>query len=250
MGAAGSLVLTLGLASAVARGAAPLEVVELDLVVPAAVEAGSRRAPFPSHRVLAGDEARIVATIRVGSLRVVRPRIRFSTNAPLKNRRDESRSDGVFVGPAGPRFVAGSAVFAAEGSYTLTVHVDHAGGPQEADATFTIEVVRAEPPASLPVAQKPPTPKPTPTPPPAATPSPAVAPDASAKAALPGVFGPDAAMIQRLKVGIRQASAKRACAECPALVKRADALSAEKNATAALAEYQALLRELSRLQAK
>lgn len=243
MGAAGSLALTLGLASTVARGAAPLEVVELDLVVPAAVEAGHRRAPFPSHRVLTGDEARIVATIRVGTLRLVRPRITFSTSAPLKGRRDEPRSEGVFTGPAGPRFVAGSAVFTTEGEYRLTVHVDHSGGPQEADASFTIEVLpapaqrraRTESPPSRPVPEKSPTP--TPTPPPAGAPE-------------SGVFGPDPAMIQRLKVGIRQVAATRACAECPALLRRAETLSAEKNAAAALAEYQALLGDLSRLQSK
>lgn len=254
MGSAGSLVLTLGLASAVARGAAPLEVADVDLVVPAADQAGRRRAPFPSHRVLTGDEARIVATIRVGALRVVRPRITFSTNAPLEGRRDEPRSEGVFVGPAGPRFVAGSVVFTTAGAYKVRVHVDHEGGPQEADATFTIEVgsapvqtrARTESPTSLPVAEK----SPTPARPPAAAPSPTVAPAAGAEAPGSGVFGPDAAMIRRLKVGIRQVATKRACTECPALARRADALGAETDAAAALAEYQALLGELSRIQSK
>ncbi len=63
-----------------------------------------------------------------------------------------------------------------------------------------------------------------------------------------GIFAPDAAMIERLKIGIRQVARKRPCAECGALLKRADALSSEKDPAAALAEYQALVSAMARLQ--
>ncbi len=244
--------LSLSLMSTVARGAVPLEVVELDLVVPAAARAGHRQAVLPVHRLFTGDNARIVATVRLGALRLVRPRVTFSTNAPLKGRRDEPRSECVLVGPAGPRFFAGSAVFTTAGTYKVHVHVDHEGGPQEADATFTIEVAPAErrapvePPDSAPAAET----QPALTRPPASAPISTSAPTIVGAAPASRVFGPDAAMIQRLKIGIRQAATKSACMECPALLKRADALSAEKDAAAALAEYEALLAELSRIQPK
>jgi hypothetical protein len=191
----------------------------------------------------------------VGTLRLVRPRIRFSTNAPVKFRRDEPRSEGIFVGPAGPRFVAGTAVFTAEGIYSLTVHVAHEGGPQESNATFTLEVLpapaprrtRTEPPALVSATGTPPTPSAAT--PPAAVPRSTAAPEASAVPD-PLVIGPDAAMIQRLKIGLRQVATKRACSDCPALLKRADALGAEKSAASALAEYQALVGELARIQTK
>lgn len=253
------------LGSAVANGASPpgtLGVVDVDLVVPAAAETEHRRAPYPSHRVFTGDEARIVATIRLGALRLVRPRVTFSTNAPLKGRHDEPRSGGVFIGPAGPRLFAGTAVFAAEGTYKVSVHVDQEGGPQTADATFVIEV--AGPPAARPAPKPPTAPKPTatpaaaptatPTPAPTSTPAPTATPTAVPPAAqptepsTPGVFGPDAAMIERLKIGIRQTAKKRPCAECGALLKRADALGRERDPAAALAEYEALVAAMARLQ--
>ena len=174
----------------------------------------------------------------------------FSTSAPLKSRREEPRSGGVFIGPAGPRLFAGSAVFATEGTYKLSVHVDHEGGSQTADATFAIEVAG---PAKPPAAQKAaPTVAPAVAPTVAPTVVPTVVPTpptrrahihAGANAALrppptavrslfqqptepsaPGLFGPDAAMIERLKIGIRQTAKKRPCPECGALLKRADAL--------------------------
>ena len=247
--AAERLSVALLLVSTVARGATPLEVVELDLVVPAAARTGHRQAAVPIHRLFTGDEARIVATIRLGTLRLVRPRVTFSTNAPLKGRRDEPRSEGVFVGPAGPRLFAGSAVFTTAGTYKLRVHVDHEGGPQEADATFTIEVATApaekpaspEPPASGPVSERPPT---------SAQPAAGAPPRTVTPTAVPEsrVSGPDAAMIRRLRIAIGQAAKTRACTECPALLMRAEALGGENDAAAALAEYQALLGELSRIQ--
>lgn len=277
---AGGLVLALSLASGAATAEAPLAVADVDLVVTGAEATDHRRAPFPSHRVFTGDQARIVATLRLGALRLVRPRVTFSTSAPVKDRRNEPRSAGVFVGPAGPRLFAGSAVFTAEGTYTLSVHVDHEGSPQTADAAFTIEVVSA--PAASPASTTPrtapaaqekrptptqtptvrptptrtaavtptQTPTQTPTATPTPTPAPTAAPAVAAEASASGVFAPDAAMIERLRIAIRQSAKKRACAECAALLRRVDALSAQKDAAAALAEYQALIGELSRIQSQ